>query len=258
MPFLTVPPSRTSALDMCAGCCADHRRPRYLPAHCQHSWWRMKRCRYIAIEAFVMLTFTVGALAFHTAVRVASPGGSTQLANRNGLYSSRRSISGVSSGYDVNARRNIGRHGDGTKMMARSNRLKSVIARQRNLDKANAPVILSDKARRKAQRERRAYFRDRYAVSGRRLIKLQEEDPDSFYIGFVGTNSAGRAQALVAVEAYLRRATELKVTAGERVPYCVAAVLATSLHDDGGLQQNVGPIMFSGGGRSRSLSLCSK
>lgn len=95
--------------------------------------------------------------------------------------------------------------------MARSNRLKSVIARQKKLDRSNAPVILSEKAQRKAKRERRAYFRERYACSGRRLIKLQQEDPDSLYIGFVGTNSAGRAQALVAVEAYLKRATELKV-----------------------------------------------
>lgn len=96
-------------------------------------------------------------------------------------------------------------------MMARSNRLKSVIARQKKLERSNAPVILSDKAKRKVKRERRAYFRERYACSGRRLIKLQQEDPDSFYIGFVGTNLAGRAQALVAVQAYLKRATELKV-----------------------------------------------
>lgn len=96
--------------------------------------------------------------------------------------------------------------------MARSNRLKSVIARQKKLDRSNAPVILSEKAQRRAKRERRAYFRERYACSGRRLIRLQQEDPDSFYIGFVGTNRAGRAQALVAVEAYLKRATELKVS----------------------------------------------
>eukprot|EP00903_Cladosiphon_okamuranus_P018058 g16619.t1 len=96
-------------------------------------------------------------------------------------------------------------------MMARSNRLKTVIARQKKLERINAPVIVSEKAQRRAKRERRAYFRERYACSGRRLIKLQQEDPDSFYIGFVGTNRAGRAQALVAVEAYLKRATELKV-----------------------------------------------
>eukprot|EP00752_Nemacystus_decipiens_P004166 g3809.t1 len=85
------------------------------------------------------------------------------------------------------------------------------MARQKKLERKNAPVILSEKAQRRAKRERRAYFRERYACSGHRLIKLQQEDPDSFYIGFVGTNRAGRAQALVAVEAYLRRATELKV-----------------------------------------------
>ncbi|CAM9749387.1 unnamed protein product [Scytosiphon promiscuus] len=173
----------------------------------------MERCRCIAAEAFVMLTFAAGALAFHTAVRGSLSGGLTQLSSRDGLYpcSSRSLRNGASRGCDVGANRNGVRRGEGTKMMARSNRLKSVIARQRNLDKSNAPVILSDKARRKAQRERRAYFRDRNAVSGRRLIKLQEEDPDSYYIGIVGTNGAGRAQALLAVEAYLRRATELKV-----------------------------------------------
>ncbi|CAM9734251.1 unnamed protein product [Hapterophycus canaliculatus] len=174
----------------------------------------MKRCRCVTIEAFVMLTYAAGAFAFHTAVRLASPAGVPQLDNRGALYpySSRSArSSGGGRGYDVSARSSGGRNGGVTKMMARSNRLKSVIARQRKLEKSNTPVILSDKARRKAQRERRAYFRDRYAVSGRRLIKLQEEDPDSFYIGFVGTNGAGRAQALVAVEAYLRRATELKV-----------------------------------------------
>lgn len=95
--------------------------------------------------------------------------------------------------------------------MAQSNRVKSVIARQKKLDRSNAPVILSEKAQRKAKRERRAYFRERFAVSGRRLLTLQQDDPDSFYIGFVGTNQAGRAQALLAVEAFLKRATELKV-----------------------------------------------
>ena len=110
--------------------------------------------------------------------------------------------------------------------MAGSNRLKSVIARQKKLERSNAPVILSEKARRREKRERRAYFRERYACSGRRLIKLQQEDPDAFYIGFVGTNRAGRAQALVAVETYLKRATELKV---KRQPFSSCIVCTAAL-----------------------------
>lgn len=164
----------------------------------------MKR-RWPAINTFVVLSsFAAVALAFQTAIRFppcthqCSTHAPSCWDNRLNLPTNGRA-----------PRRGGG--GGSVVMMARANRLKSVIARQKKLDRSNAPVILSDKAKRKAKRERRAYFRERYACSGRRLIKLQQEDPDSFYIGFVGTNLAGRAQALVAVQAYLKRATELKV-----------------------------------------------
>ncbi|CAM9636089.1 unnamed protein product, partial [Laminaria digitata] len=106
-------------------------------------------------------------------------------------------------------------HGDGGRfsgvvMMARANRQKAVEQRQKKLAKNAAPVVLSAKARRQANRARRAFYREKFACSGHRLIKLQEEDDSSFYIGFVGTNRAGRAQALKSVEAFLKKATEMK------------------------------------------------
>ncbi|CAN0258664.1 unnamed protein product [Ectocarpus sp. 6 AP-2014] len=178
----------------------------------------MKRCRCVAIETLVMLCFAAVALAFQTAVRL-SAGDSTAppaACSDGRLTASTRAL--IPNSYRPArwcctrvASRDGGNKNNRVVMMGRSNRLKTVIARQRTLEKSNAPVILSEKAKRKAKRERRAYFRERYACSGRRLIKLQQEDPDSLYIGFVGTNGAGRAQALGAVEAYLKRATEFKV-----------------------------------------------
>ena len=95
-------------------------------------------------------------------------------------------------------------------MMGRANRQRAIRAEEKRREN-NAPVVLSAKDRRLANRARRAYYREKFASSSRRLIKLQKEDEDSFYIGFVGTNRAGRAAALRAVEAFLKRATELKV-----------------------------------------------
>lgn len=162
------------------------------------------RNRFAAIEVFAVLSLSAVALAFQSAARLAP---STHHAVRTCV-----SAPSVFTGrLNEHTTRGRGHHGREFFMMARSNRLKSVMARQKKLERSNAPVILSEKARRGAKRERRAYFRERYACSGRRLIKLQQEDPDAFYIGFIGTNRAGRAQALVAVEAYLKRATELKV-----------------------------------------------
>lgn len=179
---------------------------------------KMKRYQCVAIETLVMLSFAAVALAFQTAVRLSAQDSTAPPAacSDGRLTSSTRTL--IPNSYwpaRCCCARVASRDGDNKNsrvvMMARSNRLKTVIARQRNLEKSNAPVILSEKAKRKAKRERRAYFRERYACSGRRLIKLQQEDPDSLYIGFVGTNGAGRAQALGAVEAYLKRATEFKV-----------------------------------------------
>lgn len=112
-------------------------------------------------------------------------------------------------------------------MMARANRQKAVEQRQKKLAKNAAPVVLSAKARRQANRARRAYYREKFACSGHRLIKLQEEDDSSFYIGFVGTNRAGRAQALKSVEAFLKKATEMKARVREsllRVSSCSLGV----------------------------------
>ncbi|CAN0191060.1 unnamed protein product, partial [Ectocarpus fasciculatus] len=157
---------------------------------------KMKRYRcVVAIETLVMFSFAAAALAFQAAVRL-SAGGSTAppaACSDGRLTSSTRALTPNSHrsarcGYGTDG---AGRTSSSVVMMARSNRLKTVIARQRNLEKSNAPVVLSEKAKRKAKRERRAYFRERYACSGRRLIKLQQEDPDSLYIGFVGTNGAG-------------------------------------------------------------------
>lgn len=93
-------------------------------------------------------------------------------------------------------------------MMARASSLR---AEQKRRVKNAAPVILTAKQKKKASRERRASYREKFACSGSRLIKLQKEEDECFYIGFVGENRAGRAQALKAVEAFLKRATELKV-----------------------------------------------
>lgn len=101
-------------------------------------------------------------------------------------------------------------------MMARANRQKTVEQRQKRLEKNAAPVVLSAKARRQANRARRAHYREKFACSGHRLIKLQEEDDTSFYIGFVGTNRAGRAQALKSVEAFLKKSTEMKARGWRR------------------------------------------
>lgn len=95
--------------------------------------------------------------------------------------------------------------------MGRASRQRAIQAELKRRAK-NAPVVLSEKDRRRANRARRAYYREKFASSSRRLIKLQQEDGDSYYIGFVGENRAGRAAALNAVEAFLKRATELKVT----------------------------------------------
>lgn len=94
-------------------------------------------------------------------------------------------------------------------MMARASSLRA--EQKRRVKNAGAPVILTAKQKRQASRDRRAYYREKYACSGSRLVKLQKEDDECFYIGFVGENRAGRAQALKAVEAFLKRATELKV-----------------------------------------------
>ena len=118
-----------------------------------------------------------------------------------------------------------GRRFGGVVMMARANRQKAVEQRQERLNKSAAPVVLSAKARRQANRARRAYYREKFACSGHRLIKLQEEDDSSFYIGFVGTNRAGRAQALKSVEAFLKKATEMKVRAPENLPLCTRNIV---------------------------------
>lgn len=118
-----------------------------------------------------------------------------------------------------------GRRFGGVVMMARANRQKAVEQRQKRLNKSAAPVVLSAKARRQANRARRAYYREKFACSGHRLIKLQEEDDSSFYIGFVGTNRAGRAQALKSVEAFLKKATEMKVRAPENLPLCTRNIV---------------------------------
>lgn len=110
-------------------------------------------------------------------------------------------------------------------MMARANRQKTVEQRQKRLDKNAAPVVLSAKARRQANRARRAYYREKFACSGHRLIKLQEEDDSSFYIGFVGTNRAGRAQALKSVEVFLKKATEMKARAPQNFPKCTRIIV---------------------------------
>lgn len=92
--------------------------------------------------------------------------------------------------------------------MARASVLRA--AQKRRVKEAE-PVFLTANQKKAAKRARRRYFRERYARSGTRLIKLQNEDPSSFYIGFVGENRAGRGDALKAVEMFLKRATELKV-----------------------------------------------
>lgn len=117
----------------------------------------------------------------------------------------------------------------GVVMMARANRQKTVEQRQKRLDKNAAPVVLSAKARRQANRARRAYYREKFACSGHRLIKLQEEDDSSFYIGFVGTNRAGRAQALKSVEVFLKKATEMKARA-PLFPVCTRIIVIDTYH----------------------------
>lgn len=114
-------------------------------------------------------------------------------------------------------------------MMARANRQKAVEQRQKRLEKIAAPVVLSAKAKRQANRARRAYYREKFACSGHRLIKLQEEDDSSFYIGFVGTNRAGRAQALKSVEAFLKKSTEMKARQATR-PENLLCTLARIIH----------------------------
>lgn len=104
----------------------------------------------------------------------------------------------------------------GALRMARASTLR---ADQKRRVKAATPVILSPKQHRAAKRARREYFREKFARSGTRLIKLQKEDPGSFYIGFVGTNRAGRGDALKAIETFLKKATELKARM-PRVVYC--------------------------------------
>lgn len=95
-------------------------------------------------------------------------------------------------------------------MMARAKTLRA--EQKQRVKEVETTKKMTPKARRKASRERRAYFREKFARSGSRLIKLQQEDPDSFYIGFVGANRSGRGDALKAVEVFLKRATELKAS----------------------------------------------
>lgn len=94
-------------------------------------------------------------------------------------------------------------------MLARAKTLR--VEQKQRVKKARP---LSRRERRQANRDRRAYFRQKFACSGYRLIKLQQEDPDSFYIGIIGANLSGRAQALKSIERYLKKATELKVRMG--------------------------------------------
>lgn len=96
----------------------------------------------------------------------------------------------------------------GVVMMARASSLRTDQMRRA---KNAAPVIMSGKEKKKAKHDRRMRNREKFASSGRRLIKLNQEDESSFYIGFVGMNRAGRAQALRSVESFLKKATELKV-----------------------------------------------
>lgn len=104
--------------------------------------------------------------------------------------------------------------------MARASTLR---AEQKQRVKESIPKHVSPKAQRAAKRAKRAYFRDKFASSSYRLVKLQQEDPDSYYIGFVGANRAGRGDALKAVEAFLKRATELKVYMMLSTVLCISA-----------------------------------
>lgn len=93
-------------------------------------------------------------------------------------------------------------------MLARASTLR--VEQKRRVREAKE--AMSPRARWLAKRSKKAYFRSKYACSGYRLIKLQQQDPDSFYIGVVGANWSGRVQALKAIENYLKRATELKAS----------------------------------------------
>lgn len=192
----------------------------------------MKRCRRIAVEAVATLTFAAVALAFRPVVRLlphspchhsigrAAPSvdtsfrgyPNTDAVRARFTHSTAKVGRAPSGGRDAG----IGGRFGGVVMMARANRQQTAELRQKRLRESAQPVFLSEKAKRKAKRqanqERREYFREKFANSGRRLIELQKADSESFYIGFVGTNSAGRAQALKAVESFLRRATQLRVS----------------------------------------------
>lgn len=179
----------------------------------------MKRRRSVAIEALGMLAFAVVALGFQATVRYRPQAhGAAWSAQQLSSSSFERTLARPAQTQRMpNGHRN-GVVSRGVTMMARARYL---LAEQKRRAKSAAPVILSAKDKRKANRERRAHYREKFARSGSRLVKLQQEDPDSFYIGFLGTNGAGRAAALKSVETFLKRVTELKVLEEETMWHLV-------------------------------------
>lgn len=197
----------------------------------------VRGCRYGVAEAILLVSFATVSSAFRSGVRLrhetrqslhvtadanALLRRSTSSVTRrrylipsllhSGMCTTPQSLSSHSSArnraFDIRDGDNSGGRLSSVVMMARASNLRAEQKRRAN---AAEPVILSAKQKRQASRDRREFFREKFARSGRRLIKLQQEDEDSFYVGFVGTNRAGRAQALKAVETFLKRATELKV-----------------------------------------------
>lgn len=156
------------------------------------------------IESLIFLALLVVGWSLRVNVQLAMVGTGRLQTTKIGASSS----SWISSlrQHDVNHRESLG--SNTLSMLARA---KSLRIEQERLFKEAKTQVLSPKAYRRIKRERRAFFREKYACSGYRLIKMQRDDPDSFYIAVVGANRSGRAQALKAIETFLKQATELKV-----------------------------------------------